>query len=578
MFLRNLIIIAICITLFLLSPSILRGETTASEGQCCTVENAGVRPHAENSLSGFFTHLFDTSSYPARWNCGSWTSMEGWLHVVSDIGIFVAYFAIPLALVYFIRKRKDVPFYGIFILFAAFILCCGTGHLLEAVIFWYPIYRIAGLLKLTTAIVSLVTVFVLLRLLPKLMELPSLISRNESLREADALKNEFLANMSHEIRTPMTAILGYSDVLLDESTTEDERKTAVKTIQKNGTHLLELINDILDLSKIEAGKLDIELQSVRPALVVRDVLELVHIRAEERGNTLSCEIDGEIPATITTDSVRLKQSLLNLVGNAVKFTENGSIRVVMKYLPEAEQLQFDVIDTGIGMTPEQLGKIFSQFGQADSSTTRLYGGTGLGLTITKRIAELLGGEVSVKSEAEKGSQFTLNISTGTIQDVPMISTIGGQETYQKKQVTSDNLPEIKGDVLVVEDGPYNQRLVSFILKKAGANVFLAENGEEGFEAAMEAWKDRNPYGVILMDMQMPVMDGYTATKLLREAGYPFPIIALTAHAMIQDIEKCLDAGCDHYLSKPIDRSEFLNTIASCIGKPSEQMKNPVEKN
>ena len=399
----------------------------------------------------------------------------------------------------------------------------------------------------------------------------------EATRKAEAAtraKSEFLANMSHEIRTPMTAILGFADVLL-ENPAGPEAVDAAKTIKLNGEHLLEIINDILDLSKIEAGKLDLERIACSPCQVVAEMASLMRVRFEAKGLSLQVEHVGPIPETILTDPTRLRQILANLVGNAIKFTEVGGVRIATRLVQEPGRepaLQLDVIDSGIGMTKRQVGKLFRPFVQADTSTSRKYGGSGLGLAISRRLAGMLGGDVTVTSEPGKGSTFSARVATGSLEGVPMLV---GQPTEAvlegKKLSRSAKKRQVKLDsrILLAEDGPDNRRLISFILNKAGAEVVTAENGRIAVEKAMACFPGRGrrrgdeekPFDVVLMDMQMPVMDGYEATRQLRAAGYTDPIIALTAHAMRSDRQKCLDAGCDDYLTKPISRENLVAMIA-----------------
>ncbi|MFW6114196.1 MAG: PAS domain-containing protein [bacterium] len=404
----------------------------------------------------------------------------------------------------------------------------------------------------------------------------ALTAFSEKSKAATQAKSEFLANMSHEIRTPMTAILGFSETLLGEPGLDRPPAAhveALQTIQRNGKYLLQLINDILDLSKIEAGKLEIDRQSCSPTQVLAEVVSLMRVRAEAKSIPLEIEYAGAIPERIQSDPIRLRQILINLVGNAMKFTESGSVRLVTRLVrgtncgtSHPAFLQCDVIDTGIGMTQAQLRKLFRPFTQADSSTTRRYGGTGLGLTISKRLANALGGDISVTSTPGKGSTFSVTVATGPLQGVALIedAKAASLHTVPKTHTTPAKDASLDCRILLAEDGPDNQRLISFILERAGAEVTLAENGRVAHEKALAAREAGTPFDLILMDMQMPVMDGYTATRKLREADYAGPILALTAHAMEGDDAKCRAAGCDDYLTKPIDHPKLIHTIASHV--------------
>jgi len=387
---------------------------------------------------------------------------------------------------------------------------------------------------------------------------------------ATRAKTEFLTNMSHEIRTPLTAILGFAEETLAEavaSTSPPHTLEAVRTIIRNGEHLLKIINDILDLSKIEAGKLDIERVACSPSQVVAETVRLMQVRAEAKNLPLRVECPGPIPATIQSDTTRLRQVLINLIGNAVKFTPSGEIRLVVHRPHPAgddETICFDVVDTGIGMTAEQVSRLFQPFSQADSSTTRKFGGTGLGLTISRRLARKLGGDITVTSTVGGGSTFRLTVATGPLDGVPMVDTIleSPSETSASPAATSGQLAScLNCRVLLAEDAPDNQRLMSVVLRKAGAEVTTADNGQSALEATLEAWRSGHPFDVVLMDMQMPILDGYGATRKLRTEGYPGAIVAVTAHAMSGEKDKCLAAGCDGYATKPIQRETFLATVA-----------------
>ena len=407
----------------------------------------------------------------------------------------------------------------------------------------------------------------------------ALRSANKALEEsiqvaecANRSKSEFLANMSHEIRTPMTAILGFCDVLL-ENASFGQRLDATQTIKRNAEHLLTLINDILDLSKIEAGKLSLESVPCRPRQMLEDVVSLMKVKADAKSLPLDSQCGQGVPERISTDPVRLRQILVNLIGNAIKFTETGFVKVSVeaeKKDRDKTMLRFEVTDTGIGMHPEQVANIFEPFSQADASTTRKFGGTGLGLTISKRLAERLGGDITVESEIEKGSTFTLRVEA-----VPVDEALPYEEN-DNSDISRDELSEQARvippgcRILLAEDGIDNQRLISLLLKKAGASVEVAENGLVAAEVAMTG---DEPFDLILMDMHMPLKDGYEATRELRQAGYKGPIIALTANAMKEDEKKCLDAGCDAYLAKPIDREKLIQTVAQF----SQPKQAPVEK-
>jgi PAS domain S-box-containing protein len=398
---------------------------------------------------------------------------------------------------------------------------------------------------------------------------------------ANLAKSEFLANMSHEIRTPMTAILGYAD-LIDEGCPgqcdygREQLRNTCGTIQRNGNHLLELINDILDLSKIEAEQIEVEHCPYSPRQIVAQVDSLVSVRARSKGLAFNIEFMGPIPQTIQTDPLRLRQILVNLIGNAVKFTDTGGVRLVVRLVADAEppQMQFDVIDTGIGMTEAQTARIFQAFGQADASTTRRFGGTGLGLLISKELAQRLGGDVVLAdTQPGVGTRFRATVACGSLDGVPMIEGMTCDQAVVAHSGAAGSSPSaatrtaLEGlRLLLAEDGLDNQRLIAHILKKAGAEVVVVENGRLAVEQVMAAIHPRRdddpeqPFDVILMDMQMPEMDGYEAIGLLRRKGYTGPIIALTAHAMAGDRQECIDAGCDDYASKPIDRTSLITTI------------------
>jgi PAS domain S-box-containing protein len=393
----------------------------------------------------------------------------------------------------------------------------------------------------------------------------------EAAEAASRAKSEFLANMSHEIRTPMTAILGYGDLLRQGCPRscdfcQDGAPQYMDSIRRNGEYLLELINGLLDLSKIEAGKLVVEHVACSPWEIAGEVASLMRPRSAAKGLQLECRCNGPIPEKIRSDPTRLRQILLNLLSNAVKFTAAGTVELVASLVRAEDrepQLQFAVRDTGIGMTAAEIARLFAPFTQADTSTTRKYGGTGLGLTISKRLAALLGGDLCVSSEPGKGSTFTVNIATGPLEGVALIEPTDATDRPANLPPTTPPAQSpvaLAGRILLAEDGLDNQRLISLILQKAGAEVTVAEDGQVALDRALASRDCGNPFDLILMDMQMPVLDGYDATRSLRARGWTGPIVALTAHTMSGDRQKCLDAGCDEYLSKPIDRHALGTTV------------------
>lgn len=668
----------------------------------------------------------DTSGFPPRWFCGPAWSDEpawGWIHIVSDIIIWLSYLSIPAVLLFAARKRGDIPVKGIVGLFAAFVVACGFTHLIEAIIFWWPVYRLAAVAKVITAAVSVATVVALVRVFPLALKLRSpaqleheleaqqtqlssinrvlgvdpgdleglerfafertqlrlaleggrmgawfwdiqsnrvdssdeqaellklsldelttvdafldrvhpndlpalqesldraikdegvydhrfrfrngddeevwLGGRGQVLRDkageprvlvgvnwdatvdqqiraelerqrsfADAAsrsKGEFLANVSHEIRTPLTAILGCADLLFTK-VRDEEASHLLETIRRQGTLLQRLLNDVLDISKIEAGELSVRTEPVDLRQIAADVRSLMDPLASEKSLELRTSIDPALPEQLTTDPVRVRQILLNLVSNGIKFTEKGSVDVQIQNAQEDGEtiaVTIMVSDTGPGIPGDQIGRLFSPFEQLDTSNTRTVGGTGLGLTIVDRLVELLGGVMEVESDVGVGTTFIIRLPVG-MPDQPA-TAVGDNESQDASQAVKRM--QLPISLLVAEDTDALQFVLQKTLEPIVEAITFVGNGEEAVNAVRAAEIRNDQFDAILMDIQMPVMDGLDATRLLREEGYEVPIFALTAAAMSDDTQRSLAAGCSGHLVKPIDQRSLYDALASCV--------------
>jgi signal transduction histidine kinase/CheY-like chemotaxis protein len=414
------------------------------------------------------------------------------------------------------------------------------------------------------------------------------LAKKEAAQAADRAKSEFLATMSHEIRTPMTAILGFTDIMA-QSISNPERIRTAEIIKRNGEHLLDIINDILDLAKIEAGQTGVVREPCSPSQIVADVASLMQVRAVAKRLDLQIEFEGKVPETIQSSPLRLRQILINLVGNAIKFTETGSVRLLTRLVHDKTGkplIQFDVIDTGAGISQQDLAKLFKPFSQVASTRTRTIEGTGLGLAISQRLANMLDGDITVVSTVGKGSTFSVTAATGPLEGVRMLELLAKWDSPAPSERPASETKErirLSGRILLVEDGPDNQRLINFLLKRAGAQVTVADNGVVALEILLEAMRNaatnegperEGPFDLVLMDMQMPEMDGYEVTRRLRAIGYRRPIVALTAYAMSNDRQKCLDAGCDDYVTKPISETTLLQTLAAHLNNVNPEPTEP----
>lgn len=373
--------------------------------------------------------------------------------------------------------------------------------------------------------------------------------------DASQSKSQFLANMSHEIRTPLGAITGFLDLMKSPSNSAEDLKEYIAVIERNSVQLMRVIDDILDLSKVEAGKLLIEDVEVSLAELLWDVSALLGFKAREKGVLYSLKFNTPIPERIISDATRIRQILVNVLGNAIKFTSAGRINLDVYF--EDETLGFVVTDSGKGISLDEREHLFKPFMQADLSTTRKFGGTGLGLVLTRNLCRQMGGDfVLVQSQPGRGSTFKATVKTKIAPGSELIAT---QNLVPRNPPTQIDLEagHLNGmRVLVVEDSPDNQALLSILLKKMGAEIDLASDGREGVANALS-----NDYDIVLMDVQMPFMDGHEATRTLRAKGYTAPIIALTAHAMKEERDRTIASGFSDFLSKPIDRAHLVRVLS-----------------
>jgi PAS domain S-box-containing protein len=376
--------------------------------------------------------------------------------------------------------------------------------------------------------------------------------------EASRAKSSFLANISHEVRTPLGAILGFAELALETPHLPEATQKYIATIVKNGDQLLHIVDEILDLSKVESDKIKIEKVSFSPLKLVEDVMGLFKMKAEAKRIGIESEIIGEIPDLVRADPMRIRQILINLIGNAVKFTEQGSVRMKVSF--KNEKLYFDILDSGVGISKAQAQRLFQPFVQAEESTSRIFGGTGLGLFLSRKLSHLMGGEVSlVQSSPKKGSHFRVEIKVEVLSPQEALALGVSPENPSGDLSFLESSPDLLKNILVVDDSPDNRALIKGFLDDRHLLIDTAGDGVQGVESALH--KD---YDMVLMDIQMPEMDGFEAVRTLREKGYKGKVVALTAHAMKGDRERCLQSGFDDYLCKPISRQSLSRCLSRNI--------------
>ena len=677
--------------------------------------------------------LLSTDGFPPRWRCGAgWASEPawGWMTIASDIVLGMVYLSVPVAVALYLLRRKDIEYRTVYLLFAAVFAVCGLNYLLDAVIFYEPVYRLLAVTKVITSGFAVAALVALVRIMPRLLQLQTpeklsevveerirvetaeLRSRTDAanrlatleaaekhrlqmaidggslatwfwdtatdeahvddgvhrllgypdepitsgsaffeyvhpddrdrfaagvettqqtgedldeevrIRRADGseiwiaskarpiesdptvlvgvnydvtaektheielaeareraelashAKGEFLANMSHEIRTPLSAVIGCSDLLYPKLQ-DDEQREILQMVRRQGRLLLELLNDILDLSKIEARKLDINFEPCNLSVIVEDIASLMTPQAGTRGLSLDLTVDDSVPAALQLDPLRIRQVMLNIVGNAIKFTEHGSVAVRVSTISRAmaEKLQQDdgsnrtigpdgelllqVDDTGTGIPKERLEEIFQAFSQADGSITRQYGGTGLGLTICQRLVRMMGGTLSVESELGEGSTFTVRLPLTVCEPLPQ------ETTDVSTPVVIDSPLPIR--VLVAEDTDTLRMMLQRVLATRVQEVVTVSNGQEALEAVDTSTRDGQPFDLVLMDMQMPVLDGFDATARLRAGGYRGLVYAVSAGATADEHARAVQSGCDAQIDKPIDLQQLDQVLSSAAG-------------
>jgi len=538
-----------------------------------------------------FTALFDITSLMPHGYCLIWNSALLWLHVISDVLIVLSYYSIPFIILFYVRKHKDFPFDRLLLMLSAFIIACGTTHLVSIITIWIPLYWLEGLLKLLTGLLSVITAIRMYFIVPNVLAemgrkrfleeklaiqastmqdnlIKEVELRTKSLQllteqaQSDLqVKRIFLSNMSHEIRTPINAIISINYLALKTDLTEQQHNYLTK-IDSSAKWLLGVLDDILNYSKLESGKLVLEHNDFELSLIITFLTDVASPLLKDKPVLLSFDIDPEVPAVLKGDSLRLEQVLLNLLTNAIKFTHEGSVTLkveLLNYEAQQARLRFSVLDTGIGLSLDQQSQLFKAFIQADNSTTRLYGGTGLGLAICEELVRAMGGSIIVESQVDVGSCFSFIINF----EIPVLLP----ETEPLRLYQYPGLKNAK--ILVAEDNLVISEFIPDIMAYEGMHVDIARDGSE-----VLALLELNKYDAVLMDCQMPVMDGFeTARRIRTDPRFDkLPIIAMTGYVFDQERERCFENGMNDFISKPVAWDDAFLTLERWITDFEDQVK------
>jgi signal transduction histidine kinase/ActR/RegA family two-component response regulator len=549
----------------------------------------------------FFTRLFDPAGFPARWQCGSgWseTPWLGWLHIWSDLGVWGAYVAIPLVLGYFLLRRRDLPFRTIFLLFGAFILACGTTHLMEAVIFYWPVYRLAGMIKLFTAVVSWATVFSLFGVVPNVLAMRSpeelereigarksaegklqaanaelerrvdertaalaeqgeqlrvtvvaLQQSEQALKEADRRKDEFLATLAHELRNPLAPIRNSLEVMKRAGNDPEVIEKSRGTMDRQLTQMVRLVDDLIDVSRISRNRLALRRERVELATIVNNAVEACRPQIDAARHSLTIDLPSQ-PLVLHADAARLVQVIGNLLTNAAKYTEPGG-RIALAARREGEEVAISVRDNGCGIPPELLPRAFEMFSQLDATLDRAQGGLGIGLTLVQRLVEMHEGTVTALSEGQgRGTEFIIRL--------PVLPA----EVPAKRQVESTSPSQSsRRKILVVDDNRDSATTLAMLLKITGNDLQTAHDGQEAVTKAEQFRPE-----VILLDLGMPIMDGYEACRAIRlhPWGQRMKIVALTGWGQESDRRQSREAGFDAHLVKPVEHAVLVKTLDDLV--------------